>query len=160
MQKLPVPTGNPWKVTKEDPATVPVPLPVVIVGVSGPYTERDRKLWAFLLHAVWDELGVRIIHELPVSKINHVFRELGGDHSSNWIWESSSRLTRTIVEWRRTEGDKRYKGISSLFGAEVSDEAKEEGILRFHFPPLLIPIIKDLWDSPPDRVPAFLERVR
>jgi Initiator Rep protein, WH2/Initiator Replication protein, WH1 len=143
MSRHPVPTGNPWKVTKDDPATVPVPLPVVIVSITGPYTERDRKLWAFLLHAVWDELGVKTIHELLVSNVNQVFRELGGDHNSNWIWESASRLTRTIVEWRRTEGDKRYKGISSLFGAEVSDEAKEEGILRFHFPPLLIPIIKE-----------------
>ena len=143
MKKLPVATGDPWKITKEDPATVPVPLPVVIVSVAGPYTERDRKLWAFLLHAVWDELGVKAIHELPVTKINHVFRELGGEHDAVWIWDCAERLTQTIIRWIRTENDKRYKGISSLFGAEVSDEAKEEGILRFHFPPLLIPIIKD-----------------
>jgi hypothetical protein len=139
----PVPTGNAWKITKEDPATVPVPLPVIIVKVEGPYTERDRKLWTFLLHAVWDELGVKPIHELSATKINQVFRECGGDHNSKWIWDSANRLTRTMVEWRRTEGDKRYKGISSLFGAEVSDESKEEGILRFAFPPLLIPIIKE-----------------
>ena len=143
MNSQPVPTGNPWKVTKEDPATVPVPLPVVIVGVTGPYTERDRKLWAFLLHAVWDELGVKPIHEIPVSKINQVFRDVGGQHDSAWIWDCAERLTETIVRWLRTEGDTRYKGISSLFGAEVSDEAKKEGILRFAFPALLIPIIKE-----------------
>jgi hypothetical protein len=28
--KLPVPTGDPWIPTPEDPATVPVPLPVLI----------------------------------------------------------------------------------------------------------------------------------
>jgi Initiator Rep protein, WH2/Initiator Replication protein, WH1 len=143
MKKLPVATGDPWKITKEDPATVPVPLPVVIVSVAGPYTERDRKLWAFLLHAVWDELGVKAIHELPVTKINHVFRELGGEHDAAWIWDCAERLTQTIIRWIRTENDKRYKGIASLFQAEVSDEAKEEGILRFAFPALLIPIIKE-----------------
>ena len=143
MKKLPVATGDPWKITKEDPATVPVPLPVVIVSVAGPYTERDRKLWAFLLHAVWDELGVKAIHELPVTKINHVFRELGGEHDAAWIWDCAERLTQTIIRWIRTENDKRYKGIASLFQAEVSDGAKEEGILRFAFPALLIPIIKE-----------------
>jgi len=62
---LPVPTGNPWTPTPEDPATVPLPFPVIIVSVEGPYTERDRKLWAFLLHAVWDELGEVNVHEIP-----------------------------------------------------------------------------------------------
>ena len=52
--KLPSPTGNPWVPSPADPATVPVPLPIIIVGVNGPYTERDRKLWMFLLHAFWD----------------------------------------------------------------------------------------------------------
>ncbi len=137
MKKPPVPTGNPWKVTSNDPATVPVPLPVVIVAITGPYTERDRKLWAFLLAAVWDELGVKTIHELPVAKINQVFREMGGQHDSAWIWECAERLTRTIIEWRHTEGDKRYKGISSLFGAVIDEDAQAEGTLRFHFPPLL-----------------------
>jgi len=138
-----VPTGDPWKITDEDPATVPVPLPVIIVGITGPYTERDRKLWAFLLCAVWDELGIKSIHELPVTQINQVFRATGGDHNTAWIWESSKRLTKTIVEWERVEGDERYQGIASLFQAEISKEAKESGLLRFAFPPLLIPILKD-----------------
>jgi hypothetical protein len=141
--KHPLPTGNPWEVSKDNPPTVPVPLPVIIVKVEGPYTERDRKLWTFLLHAVWEELGKTPIHELPVTKVNQVFRDCGGEHDSNWIWDSARRLTRTIVEWLRIEGDTRYKGISSLFGAEVSDEAKKEGLLRFAFPALLIPILKE-----------------
>ena len=143
MSRHPVPTGNPWKVTKDDPATVPVPLPVVIVSITGPYTERDRKLWAFLLHAVWDELGVKPVHELSVTKINQIFRDMGGQHESEWIWESSKRLTKTIVEWERTESDERYHGIASLFQAEITKSAKEQGMLRFAFPPLLIPIIKE-----------------
>ena len=139
-----MPTGNPWKPSEHDPATVPVPLPVIIVKVEGPFTERDRKLWTFLLHAVWDELGVKPIHEIPVEKINHVFRELGGDHNIKWIWESAERLTKTIVEWEQTFGDDRYeRGISSIFGAVLSKTSRSAGILRFNFPPLLIPILKE-----------------
>jgi hypothetical protein len=142
-RKLPVPTGNPWLQSKDDPATVPLPLPIIIVKIEGPYIERDRKLWTFLVHAVWDELGVQPIHELPVSRINRVFRECGGEHDTKWIWESAERLTETIARWIRTEDDTRYKGIASLFQAEITEEAKERGKLRFAFPPLLIPIIKD-----------------
>ena len=65
--KLPMPTGDPWVPSPADPATVPVPFPVIIVSVEGPYTERDRKLWTFLLHAVWDELEPGVIHEIPHS---------------------------------------------------------------------------------------------
>jgi hypothetical protein len=141
--KLPVPTGNPWLPSHHDPATVPVPFPVIIVKVEGSYTERDRKLWTFLLYAVWDELDVKPIHELPIARISQVFRELGGEHDSKWIWESAGRLTRTIIEWERTEGDERYNGVSSLFQAEVSKQSRTNGILRFAFPSLLIPILKD-----------------
>jgi Initiator Replication protein len=141
--KLPVPTGDPWIPSPEDPATVPVPLPVIIVSVDGPYTERDRKLWTFLLQAMWDDLDKNAIHELRVQEINRVFRELGGEHDSKWIWESATRLTRTIVEWRYTEGDTRYDGIAAIFSAEISRNARKTGLLRFQFPGLLIPILKD-----------------
>ena len=141
--KLPVPTGDPWVPSPADPATVPVPLPVIIVSVNGPYTERDRKLWTFLLHAVWDQLDERAVHAIPVSEINSVFRELGGEHDSKWIWESATRLTETIVKWHYTEGDTRYDGIAALFSAQISRNNRKAGILRFQFPGLLIPIFKD-----------------
>jgi len=141
--KPPVPTGDPWVPSPSDPATVPVPLPVIIVSVNGPYTERDRKLWTFLLQAMWDELEASSIHELAVNEINRVFRDLGGEHDSKWIWESATRLTKTIVEWRYTEGDTRYDGISAIFGAEIGRNARKTGRLRFQFPGLLIPILKD-----------------
>ena len=141
--KLPVPTGDPWAPSPEDPATVPVPLPVIVVSVEGPYTERDRKLWTFLLHAVWDDLEAGSVHAMNVNEINRLFRDLGGEHDSKWIWESAERLTRTIVEWRYTEGDTRYQGIASMFSAVLSKKTQTTGVLHFNFPPLLIPILKD-----------------
>jgi hypothetical protein len=143
-RKLPVPTGNPWIASKDNPATVPVPLPVIIVNIQGPYTERDRKLWVFLAHAVWDELETTRIHELSVYRINHIFRECGGDHNTNWIWESAKRLVRTTIEWEQLDGDARYKGIAVLLSYALTDkEARETGILRFEFPAGLIPVLKE-----------------
>lgn len=143
--KPPSATGNTWLPchNPNDPATVPVPLPVIIVNIQGPFTERDRKLWVFLLHAVWDHLENSSVHEIAVRDICRVFRELGGDHNSSWIWESAQRLSRSIVEWEQNEADHRYRGISSLFSAVITEDARENGVLRFAFPPLLIPILKD-----------------
>ena len=141
--KLPMPTGDPWVPSPADPATVPVPFPVIIVSVEGPYTERDRKLWTFLLHAVWDELEAGVIHEIPVQEINRVFRQLGGDHNATWIWESALRLAKSTISWHYTEGDTRYDGIAALFSAQISRGARKTGLLRFNFPPLLVPILKD-----------------
>ena len=138
----PVPTGSPWMVNGADPATVPVPLQIVINKVEGPYTEQDRKLWTFLLHAVWDEIGINAVHELSVAEINRVFREVGGQHDSSWIWESTKRLAKTTAEWEYTLGDERFQGISSIFGAVITKQSKATGKIRFNFPPLLIPIIK------------------
>ena len=143
VRKAPVPTGDPWVPSPADPATVPVPLPVIIVSVEGPYTERDRKLWTFLLHAVWDELDAGVIHEIPVQEINRVFRQLGGDHNTTWIWESAIRLAKSTVSWHYTEGDTRYDGIAALFSAQISRGTRKTGLLRFNFPPLLVPILKD-----------------
>jgi hypothetical protein len=141
--KAPAATGNPWIANPEDQATVPVPLPVIIVGVEGPYTSQDRKLWAFLLHTVWEELGEKVIHEVPVKEIENVFRQFRSRHHTDWIWESADRLAGTKVKWIRVEGDRRYKGVDNLLGAETDEETQKEGVLRFNFPPLLVPILKD-----------------
>jgi len=137
------PTGSPWVVNADDPATVPVPLQTVIMKVEGPYTEKDRKLWTFLLHAVFDELGEKPIHSLSVREINSVFRELGGDHNTNWLWESAKRLAKTTIEFETMMGDERFLGVAALFGANVPAKAKRGSELHFFFPPNLIPIIKN-----------------
>ena len=141
--KFPVPTGSPWKPSADDPATVPVALPVILKKVEGPYTEKDRKLWVFLLHAVWDEIpdddtGKAVIHELPIAQINNVFRELGADHNSRWIWESVKRLARTVAEWEDDVED----GVESLLGSAITKAGRESGWVRFYFPPILAPKLK------------------
>lgn len=135
-------TGNPWEVCEDNPATVPLPTDVIITKVEGPYTERDRKLWVFLIHAVWDDLLTKRLHEIPVSKINKIFHELGGEKTASWIWECARRLTRTIVEWEEGPDAKRLIGISNLMNARTSKEAQASGILWFEIPALLSEVIK------------------
>ena len=136
-------TGNPWIVDQLDPATVPVPLQVVITSVQGPYTARDRKLWTFLLHAAFDELGKKGGHSIPIKDINGVFRSLGGEHSTDWIWNSAKRLARTTVEFEVTYGDERFDTVTSIFAASVPRKGKRGSELHFFFPEPLIPIIKE-----------------
>ena len=136
-------TGNPWIVDTIDPATVPVPLQVVITSVQGPYTARDRKLWTFLLHAAFDELGKKGGHSIPIKDINGVFRSLGGEHSTEWIWNSAKRLAQTTVEFEVTYGDERYDTVTSIFTASVPRKGKRGSELHFWFPEPLIPIIKE-----------------
>ena len=138
-------SGSPWVISNDDPATVPVPLQTTIVDVQGPYTERDRKLWVFLLHAVFDELGNKQIHELSIKDINAVFRELGSDHGTKWIWDSVRRLSKTTLEWETLDDDRMEVeewGVATLLYATITKPHRQTGRLNFGFPPNLIPILK------------------
>lgn len=120
-----------------------MPWEVIVVKVHGDYTERDRKLYAFLVHAVWDELETTRIHELSVAEVNKVFRELGGDFSPQWIWESATRLNKTSIEWEERADGRLSQGIASLLSyARTDKEAQESGYLRFEIPAGLIEVFK------------------
>ncbi len=136
------PTGNPFIVDENNPATVPIPNAVIITRIEGAYTEKDRKLWVFLVHAAWDDLLKKNIHEIPIYKINKVFRELGGDKGVNWIWESAKRLRDTKVDWEFDEDGERMQGVSNLMNAVTSKNARDTGRLRYEIPALLSEVIK------------------
>lgn len=135
-------TGKTWAVSADDPATVPIPLQIVIVNVKGPHTEKDRKLFALLLHHAFDELGTKPMHEISVAQIDQLCRELGGDHGVKWTWQSAKNLAETTVEWEYDLGDERVQGVSSLFYAQYHKSARSTGRLTYGFPPPLIPILK------------------
>jgi hypothetical protein len=135
--------GDPWKIDKDNPATVPIPNAVIMTKIEGPFTERDRKLWTFLVHAKWDELLTERYHEISVAKVNRVFHELGGEKTASWIWQSALRLAKTIVEWDGEGPDsERLQGVSNLMNAKISKSARENGILWFEIPALLSEVIK------------------
>lgn len=135
-------SGNPWDTSGPVIATVPLPNDVIITKVTGDYTERDRKLWSFLVSAVWDDLLTTRIHALKISKIHEVFRQLGGDTSPCWIWESAKRLSKTHVEYEKGDDGKRLVGVSNLLNAQTHEEIRESGILWFEIPALLSEVIR------------------
>ena len=139
----PMPSGKPEGDTRANPASLPGPYPLRITGISGPATTRDRTLWGVLLHAVWPELGQMPSHELPLSRINGMFRERGGGQRTDWIWPAAQRLARTQVHWVGAEDEYRSEGVEAVFGAVVREAPQHEATLRFHFPSLLVPILQD-----------------
>jgi len=148
LKKEPVPievkiSGNPWDTSGEAPATLPLPNDVIITKVTGNYTERDRKLWSFLIAAVWDDLLTARTHEIKISKINAVFEAMGGEKTASWIWDSVNHLIESRAYWESGPDGKRLQGVACLLGGAVTDkDARASGILRFDIPPLLCEIIR------------------
>ncbi len=143
----PKPTGDIWEPSKTHPATVPVPLPIVMVRVDGPFTALDRKLWLLMLHNAWDELDSdKPYHEISVSELLRLFRKFGRtdlgtrgkirlgktdeDTEAAALWDSVRRLVKTTVEWE----DEDYQGISALVSeALLSKRYRETGKIYYAF---------------------------
>ncbi len=151
-ESAPKPTGDPWQITPSKPASVPVPLPVVMVRVEGSYTALDRKLWLLLLHNAWDNLNKPMhIHEAQVSEVLRLFRQFGRrdlgqrgmletskrnteETEAAAIWQSIRRLVKTTVDWE----DDEYKGISALLASAMTNRAQREtGRIYYTFSPQL-----------------------
>jgi hypothetical protein len=145
-------TGDLWKPSKENPATVPVPLPVVVVRVEGPFTALDRKIWLALVRHAWDNLDKPgHIHQLPIADLIGLFRKVSGrrdlgdkgviesgrsteEADAARFWQSIRRLVKTTIEWE----DSDYMGINSLLGARMDKEVRKSGKLYYSFDPLLV----------------------
>jgi Initiator Rep protein, WH2/Initiator Replication protein, WH1 len=143
----PKPTGDIWQPSKTHPATVPVPLPVVMVRVDGPFTALDRKLWLVLLHHAWDELDSdKPFHEISIAEIVRLFRRFGRtdlgskgkiafgkteeETDAAMLWDSIRRLVKTSVEWE----DEDYQSISHLINeAMLNKKYRETGKLYYSF---------------------------
>jgi hypothetical protein len=135
-------SGNPWDTSGSVLVTLPLPNDVIITKVTGNFTERDRKLWSFLVSAVWDDLLTKRYHEIKVAKINAIFEALSGDTSSGWIWESARRLSKTVVEWEEGPDSRRLVAISNLINAKTTKDARITGVLWFEIPTLLSEVIR------------------
>ncbi len=151
-EDAPRPTGDPWAVSSTKPASVPVPLPVVMVRVEGSYTALDRKLWLLLLHNAWDDLNKPgHIHEASVSDVLRLFRQFGRrdlgsrgtletsrrsaeQSDAAAIWQSVRRLVKTTVDWE----DEEYQGIAALLASAMTNKAQREtGRIYYTFSPQL-----------------------
>jgi len=139
--------GSVWHPQPDNPASVPVPLPVILANVLGPYTELDRKLWRFLLHAAWDDLDTKRLHTIRVLEIARVFSELTGNKDYSWVMQSARRLAQTRIEYKITCGDPRFDvskdEAGEGFAVFLSAAKKTDmGFLIYEIPAALIEIIK------------------
>ena len=151
-KQRPKATGDLWQPSVTNPTTVPVPLPVVVVRVDGPFTALDRKLWLALVHIAFPNLEKPgHIHEVSIAEIIELFRKVSGrrDLGSKGVlqlskklsentdaavlWQSIRRLAKTTIEWE----DNDYMGINSLLGARMDKDVRISGKLYFTFDPLL-----------------------
>ena len=128
------------------PITTPVPLPIVFSQITGPFTAFDRKLWLLLLHLEWDNLMTKSKvgewHEVEESTLRALVIKYMGARDNERFWDSIKRLTKTHVEYTRIdENDERWEGASTLFIGEYKSKQKRTGIVRFMFPPNLVPIL-------------------
>ena len=139
-------TGNLMR-EPEQPATVPVPLPIIMIHVDGQYTALDRKLWVLLLHLGWDELETKSKlgewHEITEKDLLSIVSRFSGAKDMGWIWQSAERLAGSRVKYVRIENDRRWKGVTGLFSAEYLEKGERDGIFRYAFPAPLVPIIKE-----------------
>jgi hypothetical protein len=148
----PKPTGDLWRPDAKHPATVPLPLPVVVVRIEGPFTALDNKLWVALVKEAWPNLDKPgHIHEVSIPQLVTLFRRVSGRHDlgatgelqvakktqeetgAALLWQSVRRLCKTTIEWE----DEQYMGINSLLGARMDREVRASGKLYYTFDPLL-----------------------
>ncbi len=149
-------TGDVLDTDSRVPATVPVPLPVVMVRVEGPFTALDRKLWLVLLHNAWHEMehgfeNGKKFHSISIAEVLRLFRKFGRtdlgksgplqltrdrieDTEAAPIWDSLRRLVKTTVQWE----DDDYLAISALLGgALITKKYRQTGNINYDFGPIL-----------------------
>ena len=51
-----------------------------------------------------DELGKESIHCIKIRETNEIFHKLGGQHDTEWIWESGKRLSKTTIKFETMLG--------------------------------------------------------
>jgi hypothetical protein len=141
------PTGDLWRPSVTNPASVPVPIPVVMVRVEGPFTALDRKLWLILLHHAWPDLEQdKPLHSISIAEILRLFRQhgrndLGGkgelligkseeETHAAAVWSSVRRLVSTKVEWEHAD----YQGVGAMLAdALMSRQHRQTGWLKYSF---------------------------
>ena len=119
---------------------VSVPFPLRISQVMGPYTERDRKLYVFLLHVAYENLESQKSHVISVSEVESIFENLGRGKDRGWVWESAQNLASTTIQWRTQDKDgKMVKHMTPLLSYASTKEGDD--ILRYEFPENLLSVL-------------------
>ncbi|MBE9082848.1 RepB family plasmid replication initiator protein [Tolypothrix sp. LEGE 11397] len=119
----------------------------IFTEISGKSTGFDRKLYLLLLHIAWDDLDthskVGKWHEIKESELRSLVDRHIIEKRTERLYESAKRLVQTSVEYRFTENDKRWIGLSSLMSVQVLEKEERDGFFRFRFPAEMVDILKN-----------------
>ncbi|MBE9044327.1 replication initiation protein [Pleurocapsales cyanobacterium LEGE 10410] len=104
----------------------------------------DYKMLATLLFLSYRDLtelsGKGLWHEIEGQKLLSIFSEHSGTKDINLLWESFTRIASFVVDYQRSEGDRRFRGVTALIQME-EEFFKNKSIFRFRFPDQLVPIL-------------------
>ncbi len=130
-------TGEVTNVQSVATPTVCIPTDAVEVSIEGPFREKQRKLWAFLVHHAMESegFGVKRRHHINCQEVAHVFRSITGCGRTKDLWEYIENLEDISVKLR---GEK-LKGFASLLAYAVVD--LKTGIIEYQIPAILEDII-------------------
>ena len=145
LKNKPQPTGDIWNPDDKNPATVPISTKLVMSNIKGPFRERERKLWAFLVHAVWDDLETKRVHKIPISSVNKVFRKLGGDHNKNWLKNYLYSIAQTTAVFEKDDEKETIWRTTNLISSADIKKDKETGeeLLIFEIPHSMTTMLKE-----------------
>ena len=137
-------TGDVTDVDSQQTPTVCIPNDAVEVSVVGPYREKERKLWAYLVHRAHEhpEFGQKRVHELDCLEVSHIFKSLTGTKNTRTLWEYIKNLGDIKVIMR--EGKHREGFTHLLAFADVDHETQK---IRYQIPAILEDFIIER-DSP------------
>ena len=112
--------------------------PGEIIGIAGieGWSLADRRTWNLLLVNAWSD---RL--EDPKADFFIPLRELRGLHDSNdRVRECLEKLQKTLVKAKMPDGAMRT--VQMLGGTDISDDEREEGVLKYDFHRKLVPLLR------------------
>lgn len=131
-------TGDPLDFdNKQQYCSVAMTTDTIKMRIEGKFRQRERKLFVLLVHAVWNDIGVKRVHTIEIDKIKRVFRSIAGVKDFNsWLWDYLKNLAAIKIEY---SSDSLY-GITRLF-SDVSFD-KKRNTVSFEIPEKLEQSIK------------------
>jgi hypothetical protein len=129
--------GSAWNLTLK--SIVPIPLQFFTSRVHGNFSERDYKLWVFLIHAVFKDLDYDRLYSIPINDIHDIFSRYGCAKNKSWIRITAININNTRVSFPYKFGDDRIE--DKLYNI-LNLQSLNDGYLKFKIPIEIIRMIK------------------
>ncbi len=126
-------TGEVTDVESNETPTVCVPNDAIEVAVVGPYRQKERKLWAYLVHRAYEhpEFGRKLTHQIDCREVSRVFKSITGTKNTRTLWEYIENLGDIKVLLR----GKNSRGITHLLAFAHVDF--DTDIITYQIPAIL-----------------------